>query len=74
MADINLPAINSRHRYIVRSDTGEWVSSTNDLGMATSLPLGFGLIDTIGVDGLGTINGNKGIPAFLRARKRGRPL
>lgn len=67
-----LPSINERHRYIIRSDTGEWVSSTDNLG--ATLPLGYGFIDTIGEDGLGTQMGNNGIPDFLRARKRRQPL
>lgn len=72
MSDAMFEPINKRHRYIIRSGTGEWVSSTDDLG--TVLPSGYGLIDTIGEDGLGTVAGNKGIPDFLRARKKGRPL
>lgn len=68
----DLGPINKRHRYIVRNDKDDWVSSTNDLGM--SLPIGFGLIDTIGEDGLGSVAGNKGIPDFLSARKKGRQL
>jgi hypothetical protein len=42
----------------------------NDLGIY--LPDGHCFVDTIGVDGLGTVNGSKGIPDFLRAEKRGR--
>jgi hypothetical protein len=72
MSDEKLPPINKRHRYLIRNDTGEWVSSTDDLGM--KLPLGYCHVDTIGEDGLGTGAGNKGIPDFLKARKKGWPL
>jgi hypothetical protein len=65
----SLPPVNLCHRYIIRNSRGDYVSSTDDLGAC--LPLGYGLIDTVGTDGLGTVNGNKGIAAFMRARKRG---
>jgi hypothetical protein len=64
--------INNRHRYLISDQNKRerpYVGSTNDLGI--SLPVGFVLTDTIGVDGLGTVNGNKGIPDFLRARRKG---
>jgi hypothetical protein len=68
-----LPPINKRHRYLIRNQLlphRDYVSSTNDLGIY--LPDGHCFVDTIGVDGLGTVNGSKGIPDFLRAEKRGR--
>lgn len=62
--------INKRHRYLVkRNADDEYVSSTDDLG--TILLLAHCLVDTIGEDGLGSVNGNLGIPAFLAAKKQG---
>jgi hypothetical protein len=64
-----LPPINKRHRYLVmRNVDREYVSSTNDLG--ANIPQGFCLVDTIGVDGLGTVDGRKGIRDFLAAARR----
>jgi hypothetical protein len=63
--------INKRHRYLIkRNSDREYVGSTDDLGMP--LPTGHTLVDTIGEDGLGTVNGNKGISDFLRAEVLGR--
>jgi hypothetical protein len=63
-------SINRKHRYLIkRNGDNEYVGSTDDLG--ASLPLGHCLVDTIGTDGLGTLRGNRGIPAFLRARAKG---
>jgi hypothetical protein len=55
-----------KHRYLVkRNSDNAYVSSTDDLGLG--LPLGHVHVDTIGVDGLGTRDGRRGIPDFLRA-------
>ena len=63
-------AINPRHRYLIkRNQDGAYVGSTDDLGLL--LPTGHIHVDTIGEDGLGTMNGNRGIPDFLRAKREG---
>ena len=63
--------INPSHRFLIkRNSDDKYVGSTDDLGSV--LPLGHCLVDTIGEDGLGTVNGNKGIPDFLDVQKQGR--
>lgn len=69
MAD-ELPPINKRHRYLIKRGDGAYVSSTNNLGLV--LPLGHIHVDTIGVDGLGTRDGRRGIPDFLRGDSNAR--
>lgn len=65
-------AINKRHRYLIKQNAGEkYVGSTDDLGDSDNLPLGHCLVDTIGEDGLGSVNGNLGIRDFLRAQEMG---
>ena len=63
-------AINPTHRYLIKRNVdGEYIGSTNDLGLR--LPPGHIHVDTVGDDGLGTMNGNRGIPDFLRAKREG---
>jgi len=67
--DKALPPVNRRHRYLIqRNSDRAYVSSTDNLGLG--LPDGHVHVDTIGVDGLGTKDGRKGIPDFLKARAR----
>ncbi len=62
--------INKAHRYLIKENaTGGYVGSTDNLG--ARLPFGFSLMDTLGEDGLGTVKGNRGIPAFLKAKSQG---
>lgn len=66
-------AIDVGHRYLVkRNSDGAYVGSTDDLGVV--LPDGHCMVDTIGVDGLGTVDGRKGIPAFLGMNPLARAL
>lgn len=65
-----MSAINEKHRYLIKCNAnGKYVGSTDDLGQP--IPTGHIMVDTIGVDGLGTVRGNKGIPDFLRAKRLG---
>ena len=60
----DFPPINKHHRYLIRRNEDDtYVGSTDDLG--TNLPSGFCLVDTIGEDGLGTVDGRRGIPDVL---------
>jgi len=62
-----MSAIDQSHRYLIkRNRDGAYVGSTDDLGLA--LPDGHVHVDTTGEDGLGTIDGRRGIPDFLRRR------
>lgn len=66
-----MSAIDPKHRYLIMRNTDRaYVGSTDDLGLY--IPSGHQMVDTIGEDDLGTVNGSKGIPDFLRARKEGR--
>ena len=66
-----MSGINPKHRYLImRNRDRAYVGSTDDLCLY--IPTGHQMVDTIGEDGLGTINGSKGIPDFLRAKKEGR--
>jgi len=63
--------IDENHRFLIlRNRDRAYVGSTDDLG--ERLPDGHQLVDTIGEDGLGTVNGSLGIADFLRAKKGGR--
>ena len=63
--------INERHRYlIVRNSDWRYVGSIDIPDQP--LPDGHHLVDTIGEDGLGTVNGSLGIPDFLKAKREGR--
>jgi len=56
--------INNAHRYLIlRNSDRRYVGSTDDLG--ERIPPGHQRVDTIGEDGLGAVNGLKGIPDFL---------
>jgi hypothetical protein len=61
--------IDKRHRYLIRNAAREYVGSTDDLGFL--LPDGHIMVDTLGEDDLGTLDGRRGIPDFLRAKARG---
>jgi hypothetical protein len=57
--------INPAHRYLIKNNARrKYVGSTDDLGAI--LPPGFCLVDTLGEDGLGTVDGRRGIPDFLK--------
>ncbi|HWT40095.1 MAG TPA: hypothetical protein VN081_02385 [Dongiaceae bacterium] len=57
--------IDVSHRYIIKRNIDrKYVGSTDDLG--EYLPPAHCLVDTIGEDGLGTKDGRRGIPDFLK--------
>lgn len=64
--DEGIGPINLDHRYLIkRQSDGAFVGSTDDLGL--TLPMGHCHVDTLGVDGLGTKDGRRGIRDFLAA-------
>lgn len=71
--------INPKHRYLIKQYGDNtrlgrrYVGSTNDLGLAMSLPAGQVLVDTIGEDGLGTADGRRGIADFLKSERKAKP-
>lgn len=64
-AGLELPRIiNLEHRYLIkRNADGQFVGSTSNLG--EGLPTGHTMVDTIGEDGLGTLDGRIGAADFL---------